>query len=342
MTEEETGRETAAEGQAVNETSVADVQAGREALAADAKAADEPAKARERAGRADAAGQAPSVAVSRRGFVIGGAVLGVAALAGLGYAAFVSCNAQATGQLTGAAGDAAQGFLDSVTQVGRDVQARAAAGEGIVTGTVCIDAGHGGGSDLTLTPIGPGSSDMQYVEPGGTSGVVTGVEESAVTLAVALLLRDKLRDQGITVVMVREDDSRCYSSEERAEIANSCNADIFLRLHCDGSDSSEPSGFSTLIPGYNEWTADIVDSSAQAAYLMHPIIVSETGARDAGIVERTDLAGFNFCKVPVVLFEMGFMSNPEEDQRLCSSEYQETLAQAICDATVAYLESKAE
>ncbi len=342
MTEEETGRGPAAEGQAVNETSAADVQAGREALAADAKAADEPAKARERAGRADAAGQASGAAVSRRGFVIGGAVLGVAALAGLGYAAFVSCNAQATGQLTGAAGDAAQGFLDSVTQVGRDVQARAAAGEGIVTGTVCIDAGHGGGSDLTLTPIGPGSSDMQYVEPGGTSGVVTGVEESAVTLAVALLLRDKLRDQGITVVMVREDDSRCYSSEERAEIANSCNADIFLRLHCDGSDSSEPSGFSTLIPGYNDWTADIVDSSAQAAYLMHPIIVSETGARDAGIVERTDLAGFNFCKVPVVLFEMGFMSNPEEDQRLCSSEYQETLAQAICDATVAYLESKAE
>lgn len=281
------------------------------------------------------------LAVSRRAVVAGGAVLAAAVLAGLGYAAFASRNAQATGQLTEVAGDAAQNFMGSVSQVGREVQARAAAGEGIVTGTVCIDAGHGGGSDLTLTPIGPGSSEMQYVEPGGTSGCVTGVDESVVTLAVALLLRDKLRDQGVTVVMVREDDSRCYSSEERAEVANSCNADIFLRLHCDGADYSEPSGFSTLVPGYNEWTGDIVESSAQAANLMHPIIVSETGARDAGIVERTDLAGFNFCKVPVVLFEMGFMSNPEEDQRLCSSEYQETLAQAICDATVAYLEAKA-
>lgn len=336
MTEEETGREpVAAQGQAGHEHADGRGQTG-------VGPAETAGQAGYEAAAAEPERQVPGIAVSRRGFVIGGAVLGLAALAGLGYAAFASCNAQATGQLTGVAGDAAQNFMGSVSQVGRDVQARAAAGEGIVSGTVCIDAGHGGGSDLTLTPIGPGSSDMQYVEPGGTSGVVTGVEESAVTLAVALLLRDKLRDQGITVVMVREDDSRCYSSEERAEVANSCNADIFLRLHCDGSDSSEPSGFSTLIPGYNEWTADIVDSSAQVANLMHPIIVAETGARDAGIVERTDLAGFNFCKVPVVLFEMGFMSNPEEDQRLCSSEYQETLAQAICDATVAYLESKAE
>ena len=283
----------------------------------------------------------PRLNVSRRGFVAGGCVLAAAAIAGVGACAYASCNAQASGQLTGAAGRAAQGLMGSVSQVGRDVQSRAISGEGIVTGTVCVDAGHGGGSDLTLTPIGPGSSEMQYVEPGGASGSTTGVEEADINLAVALLLRDKLQDKGVTVVMVREDDSRCYSSEERAEIANSCNADVFLRLHCDGSDSSEPHGFSTLVPGYNEWTADIVESSAQAANIMHPIIISETGAADAGIVERTDLAGFNFCKVPVVLYEMGFLSNPEEEQRLCTSEYQDTLAQAICDAAVSYLESKA-
>lgn len=284
----------------------------------------------------------PGLPVSRRTFVIGGCALAAVLVAGVGVASCASCNARATGQLTGAANKAAGGFMDAVSQTGRDVQARAVAGEGLVRGTVCIDAGHGGGYDLTLTPIGPGSSEMQYVEPGGTQGVVTGVEEADVTLAVALLLRDKLRDEGITVVMVREDDSRTYSSEERAQVANDCGADIFVRLHCDGADDSGPRGFTTLVPGYNEWTTSIADASAYAASIMHPVIISETGAQDDGIVERTDLAGFNFCQVPVVLFEMGFMSNPEEDQLLCSPEYQETLAHAICDAAVAYLAAVSE
>lgn len=82
-----------------------------------------------------------------------------------------------------------------------------------------------------------------------------------------------------------------------------------------------------------------MESSAYAASIMHPIIIGELGANDMGVVERTDLAGFNFCQVPSVLFEMGFMSNYEEDLLLNDPAYQERLAQAICDATVAYLEA---
>ena len=326
------------DGPAVHEGQAADGCAPKAAEAREHQDEEAQASAAAHGDERDGDVVKPGLYVSRRAFIAWGCALAAAVLAaGVGVASCSSNNATANGQLTGAAGRAADRLMAGASQVGRDVQARAAAGEGLVRGTVCIDAGHGGGSDLTLTPIGPGSSEMQYVEPGGTSGVSTGVEEAAVTLAVALLLRDKLRDEGVTVVMVREDDSRTYSSQERAEVANSCNADIFVRLHCDGADSAGPRGFSTLIPGYNDWTAPIVEQSAYAASVMHPIIIAETGAQDAGIVERTDLAGFNFCQVPVVLFEMGFMSNPEEDQLLCSAEYQNTLAQAICDATVAYL-----
>ena len=249
------------------------------------------------------------------------------------------CAQDGPGAVCAAAGQAADGLVSDALQAGRGVAARAERGEGLVSGTVCIDAGHGGGSDLTLTPVGPGSDEMQYVEPGGASGCVTGAEESEVTLAVAKLLQQKLADLGVTVVMVREDNDTVLSSEQRAEVANSCGADLFVRLHCDGTDDSSVSGFCTLVPGYNDWTAGIVDSSAYAASVMHPIIVAETGANDQGVVQRTDLAGFNFCQVPSVLFEMGFMSNPDEDVRLSDPAYQETLAQAICDATVAYLES---
>ena len=237
------------------------------------------------------------------------------------------------------AAQGAQELTEAASGAAASARERAQQVSALSDRVVCVDAGHGGGYDLTLTPIGPGSYETQYVEPGGTSGVATGVEEATVTLQVALLLQAKLEEQGVTVVMVRTDDSRAISSEERAGVANSCGADLFVRLHCDGSEDSSRTGFSTLVPGYNEWTGDIVEASAQAASIMHPIILEETGANDAGIVERTDLAGFNFCEVPCVLFEMGFMSNYDEDLMLNDPAYQDVLATAICDATVAYLES---
>lgn len=267
------------------------------------------------------------------------------ALALVAVALAVSGHLGSTDEPGAVAESAAAGAGDLLTeavQTGRDVQARAARGEGPVSGVVCIDAGHGGGYDLTLTPVGPGSSQMQYVEPGGTSGVVTGRDEAVVTLEVAQLLREKLQDAGVAVVMVREDNDTVMSSEQRAQVANECGADLFIRLHCDGSDDPSLTGFSTLVPGYNDWTADIVESSALAAQIMHPIIVETTGARDAGIVERYDLAGFNFCDVPSVLFEMGFMSNPDEDVLLSDPAYQDLLAEGICRATLAYLEAVSE
>lgn len=268
--------------------------------------------------------------------VVAAAVL-AAALVGL--AAARGCAAEPQGAVARSAALGADGLVSDALESGRSLQARAVRGEGLVAGTVCIDPGHGGGADLTLTPIGPGSDEMQYVEPGGASGWTTGREEAEVTLEVGLLLRDKLEDLGVTVVMTRVDGVTPMSSEQRAEIANASGADIFVRLHCDGSDDPSVSGFSTLVPGYNQWTAAIVEQSAFAASIMHPIVVAETGERDLGIVQRTDLAGFNYCQVPSVLFEMGFMSNPEDDVRLSDPAYQEVLAQALCDATVAYLKA---
>ena len=277
-----------------------------------------------------------------RGPVILGGVAGLLVVAAVVLLMLnLSVGEQRRGPVALAASEGVSFLGTSAGQVAQDVQARAVRGEGPVTGVVCIDAGHGGGADLTLTPIGPGSDSMQYVEPGGTSGVASGRDEAQVTLEVAQLLAAKLRDAGVSVVMVREDDSRTYSSEERASIANAAGADLFVRLHCDGSDDPWARGFSTLVPGHNEWTsaAGIVDSSAYAASIMHPIVIAEVGMPDVGIIERNDLAGFNFCEVPSVLFEMGFMSNYDEDLQLNDPVYQDRLAQALCDATIAYLEA---
>lgn len=220
------------------------------------------------------------------------------------------------------------------------VPTQAATAQTTTTATVAIDAGHQGKADSAQEPIGPGASETKARVAGGATSVTTGTPESEVNLAVALKLQSALATRGINVVMVRTTEDVDISNAERAAIANDANADLFIRLHCDGVDSSSTNGFLTLVPGSNSYTAAIAAQSQAAGDIMHPVIVSETGANDRGIVERTDLSGFNWCTVPTVLFEMGCMSNPTEDAKLNSDAYQQTLANAIADATVTYLNSR--
>ena len=209
-------------------------------------------------------------------------------------------------------------------------------GEGF---TVCIDAGHQAQGDSSQEPIGPGASETKARVTSGTSGAASGLAEYEVNLAVALKLRDYLESRGVNVVMVRETHDVNISNSERAAVANVAGADLFVRLHCDGSESSSPSGFSTLVPGYNDWTGPIVDESARAGGIVQRSAVERTGANDLGVVERTDLSGFNWCEVPTVLCEMGFMSNHDEDLKLASDEYQQLLAEGIGDGVLEYLDT---
>lgn len=206
---------------------------------------------------------------------------------------------------------------------------------------IVIDAGHQTNGDSDPEPIGPGASETKARVTGGTSGVSTGNPEYEVNLEVALKLRDELMRRGYTVVMCRESNDVNMSNSERAAIANEANADMFIRLHCDGLDSSSTSGFMTLVPGANEFVSgDLAATSQNAGEIMHAVIVSELGAHDRGVMQRTDLSGFNWCTVPSVLFEMGCMSNPAEDEALGSDEYQNRIATSIADGLDAYMLSR--
>ena len=67
--------------------------------------------------------------------------------------------------------------------------------------------------------------------------------------------------------------------------------------------------------------------------------LAETGAKNNGIVQRSDLTGFNFAEVPTILIEMGFLSNPDEDARMETEEYRDKLAQGICNGIIDYFAS---
>jgi N-acetylmuramoyl-L-alanine amidase len=196
---------------------------------------------------------------------------------------------------------------------------------------VVVDPGHGG--ELSGTePIGPWAGAEQKVKTqSGAEG------EAEIVLAVGLKLRPLLEAQGVKVIMTRTA-PKALSNIDRAQMANKAHADLFLRLHCDGIGDSSVRGISMQLPNASKGWAPI-GASRKAGDMILSALVNETGAPDRGLDPRPDLTGFNWSKVPTCLPEMGFVSNPSENAKLHSAAYQQTLAKALADGTMAYLHS---
>ena len=184
---------------------------------------------------------------------------------------------------------------------------------------ICLDPGHG--TPLAIgrerEPIGPGSRTTKIKDGGGAPGEVVAV------LAIAKKARMLLLRRGYRVAMTRPGSTFRGGNVERARFCNEREAALMLRIHADGSADPSRRGASTIFPTrIRGWTDDVYGSSRRAARTIQSSLVAATGARDLGLVERSDLTGFNWADVPVVLVETGFMSNPREGRLLRSSSYQ--------------------
>ncbi len=130
------------------------------------------------------------------------------------------------------------------------------------------------------------------------------------------------------------------SNSQRADVANKAGADLFIRIHADGSTNGDTRGLSTLYPAGNDWVKPISTPSLTAAKIIHSEVLLTTGAPDRGIVPRKDLSGFNWAKVPSVIVECGFLSNPTEDKLLATDAYQLKLAEGMATGILEYLRGK--
>lgn len=215
-------------------------------------------------------------------------------------------------------------------------------GRSLSEAIICIDPGHASNPDSDVEPIGPGSSEMKIKDPGGTAGASSGISEHVVTLAISQYLREMLEDEGIQVVMIRESDTYFGGNRERVQVANQAGADLFIRIHCDGSEDATRQGISTLYPAaITGWTDEIYVESKRAAESVHVSMINSLGAVDHGTVERVDITGFNWADVPTILTEVGFLSNTDDDALLASAEYQQQVARAIFEGIKQYLSSTA-
>jgi len=205
---------------------------------------------------------------------------------------------------------------------------------------VVVDAGHDLRGNPETEPIGPGSSTRKIKDGGGTRGVVSGLTEAELNMRVATRLRALLGSAGIRVVMTRTRTSgTSLGNIARARIANRAQAGLFLRIHADGSTDATARGSHTLYPALREgWTGDVYAASKRAATTVQSEMVRALGFPDRGLQERSDFTGFNWADVPVILVEMGFMTNRTDDRLLATPAYQQRAAVGLCRGTLRFLD----
>ncbi len=238
----------------------------------------------------------------------------------------------------------AEESTDTSNQAGTDATtgsetAQVVTSSGVVTGghIVCIDPGHQRRGDNTKEPNGPGSTVMKARVTGGTTGTTTGVPEYMLTLQIGLALQTELQNRGYTVYMTRTTHDVNISNVERAQFANNAGAEICVRLHADGANSSSASGASTLAPSANNPYVSALSSQSQTlSTQILSAYCAATGMKNRGVSLNDTMTGINWCLMPVTILEMGFMTNPADDRNMQDPVYQAAMVQGIANGIDAY------
>lgn len=202
---------------------------------------------------------------------------------------------------------------------------------------VAIDAGHQAKGNSEKEPIGPGSSTTKAKMAAGAEGISTKLPEYKLTLSVAQKVKRILEERGYQVVMIRESSDVNISNAERAEMANQSGASVFVRIHANSLDNTSVHGtLSMCQTAQNPYNGELHDRSYSLSKKITDAVCAAAGFKNRGVQETDTMSGINWCTIPVTIVEMGFMSNPEEDQKMAQDEYQELIAGGIANGIDAY------
>ena len=225
--------------------------------------------------------------------------------------------------------------------------------------TVVIDPGHGGKDSGTM----------------GTKRFK--IYEKHVALSVSLKLGKYISESfpEIDVIYTRSSDV-FLELNERTEIANNANADLFISIHCDGFTNPKPSGASVFVMGMSKLKANmdvamrenaaiylednyqqkyegfdpkspesyIVFSLMQNTYLNQSLKIAEEvenqfatrANRKSRGVKQAPFYVISRTNMPSILVECGFLTNPKEEEFLHSDLGQDYIASAIFRAFRTY------
>ena len=197
--------------------------------------------------------------------------------------------------------------------------------------TIFLDPGHGGRD-----------SGAYYYN----------VAEKDLNIQVYRKLRKKLEELGYKVLTSRDSDIDVDFITERSRMVNKTNSDIFISIHFNatGSAYSKSSGIQTYsysddpdypskINPYWHNHPDRISESKRLAAAIHSSLLAETGAKDAGLLERS-FAVLRETAKPAVLLELGYIDNFAENQQIRDSHYQDKLVAGIVKGIQKYYAGK--
>lgn len=188
-------------------------------------------------------------------------------------------------------------------------------------------------------------SKIIFLDPGhggrDSGAYYYGIAEKDLNLQVSRKLRKRLEELGYTVLTSRDSDVDVDFVTERSRMVNKTNADFFISIHFNatGNDTTlnlgiqtysykEDAGYPSKINQYWHNNPDRISESNRLAADLHSSLLTETGARDAGLLQAT-FAVLRETAKPAVLLELGYMDNSEENQRIRSDQYQDKLVEGI-------------
>lgn len=203
---------------------------------------------------------------------------------------------------------------------------------------VAIDAGHQGKGNPAKEPIGPGAKEKKAKVTSGATGQYTKIPEYKLTLKMAKKLEKELKARGYKVKMIRTKHNVNISNSRRAKIANKAEADVFIRIHANSSESSRVSGALTISPTKkNPYCKGIYKDSSRLSKAVLKQFCKATGTKNRGVMYTDTMSGINWSKVPVTIMEMGFLSNQTEDKKMNKSKtYQKKMTKGMADGIDVY------
>ena len=181
-------------------------------------------------------------------------------------------------------------------------------------------------------PIGPGSSTRKIKDGGGTRGVVSGLREAELNLRVgapaALAARARRREGRHDADGDGRHEHRQHRPRADREPRGRGALPAHPRRRLDRPGAAAPTR-STRRSARAGRTTSTWRAGARPASCRRELVAA-LGFPDRGLQERSDFTGFNWADVPVILVEMGFMTNPTEDRLLATPAYQRRAALGLC------------
>lgn len=202
---------------------------------------------------------------------------------------------------------------------------------------VVIDPGHQRKANSELEPIGPGAIEKKAKVSGGTVGQFSKLAEYELNLQVGLKLQAELERRNFRVVMTRTSHDVNLSNAERAKIAKDSNADVFVRIHANGSEDPSVQGAMTIcMTKGNPYCAELYPASRLLSDYILKNMTRTTGGKQRNVWETDTMSGINWATMPVTIVEMGYMTNKEEDLLMADPGYQQRVAAGIADGIEEY------